>query len=456
AAERARLCPSELGLDLTHHVDLVIGDYNYVFDPSMALRRHFGEDDARGWIVVVDEVHQLMDRVREALSPGIDAALAREATARLWAAGSEFAPYVALALVVGAARSVPGHAEDGLAQVELPVAALRALGEEIDAIGLDYALLTADRPIAPTGDDPWLKLAWQVLRLAAAVDETDVVRVSTVRRAAGDERLGFTCLDPSGWLGPRLGWLGGFVGLSATLGPPEFHRDLLGLDPEKLDVVVVPSPFPPERRKVLIASRVSTAYRDRAEQAEPTAKLLSAAVAEVPGNVAIYFSSFAMLDDLVPRLTLGDRVVVVQRPGMDDALRAAALGRLSEGRPTVLCAVLGGVFAEGIDLPPGALSAVVVVGPALPPIGLERELLKAHYESRFGEGFRYASLVPGTTRVVQAAGRLVRRAEDRGVIVLVDRRFRWRDVRALLPPEWAPEVALDPAAAIRAFFAAEP
>ena len=118
--------------------------------------------------------------------------------------------------------------------------------------------------------------------------------------------------------------------------------------------------------------------------------------------------------------------------------------------------MLGGVFAEGIDLPPGALSLVVVLSPALPPVSLERELLKDHFERRYGQGFLYASVVPGMTRVVQAAGRLHRRPEDRGVILLVDRRFRWREYNALLPPEWRPSFEVEPVPAIGEFFRPDP
>ena len=138
---------------------------------------------------------------------------------------------------------------------------------------------------------------------------------------------------------------------------------------------------------------------------------------------------------------------------MDASTRASWLSRLAAGGdPVVLAAVLGGIFAEGIDLPSGALRAVLVAGPALPPIGLERTLLTQHYDERYGEGFLYASLVPGITRVVQAAGRLIRRPEDRGVVVLVGRRFRWRDTAALLPEWWAPVVVQDPAVEVAAFF----
>ena len=142
----------------------------------------------------------------------------------------------------------------------------------------------------------------------------------------------------------------------------------------------------------------------------------------------------------------------VQERAMSEADRRAWLARLMEGERLVLAAVLGGIFAEGIDLGEGALSGVLVCGPALPPVGLERDLLRNCYEERYGEGFRYASLVPGMTKVVQAAGRLVRTPEDRGVVVLVGRRFRWRDHAELLPEDWSPDIPDDPVAAVRAFW----
>jgi DNA excision repair protein ERCC-2 len=172
----------------------------------------------------------------------------------------------------------------------------------------------------------------------------------------------------------------------------------------------------------------------------------------------VYFSSFAMLQDLSPRMVLLGRRLLLQRPGMSEDDRKALLQNLvrpdDSDRPTVLCAVLGGLFAEGIDLPPGALDAVAIVGPALPPVGLERRLLRESFDERYGQGHRYASLVPGLTKVVQAAGRLVRRADDRGVVLLVGRRFRWRDVQAELPKDWSLEVPEEPAQAVRAFFRA--
>jgi DNA excision repair protein ERCC-2 len=181
--------------------------------------------------------------------------------------------------------------------------------------------------------------------------------------------------------------------------------------------------------------------------------LIGACLSKVPGNVAIYFSSYAMRDDIMARVDLGGRRLLSQPHDLDPSDRDAWLEPLrSSKKPVVLAAVLGGVFAEGIDLPHGALHGVFVVGPGFPPVGLERDLLRAHYESRYGEGHRYASQIPGLTRVTQAVGRLIRRPEDRGIVVLFGRRFRWREVQTLLPEAWGMQIAEDPVRRIEQFF----
>ena len=173
----------------------------------------------------------------------------------------------------------------------------------------------------------------------------------------------------------------------------------------------------------------------------------------VPGNVAVFFSSFAMARDISSRWSLQDRRVLLQESSMAGEQRQQWLDMLGAGKERfVLVAVLGGIFGEGVDLPPHALDAVFVAGPAFPPVGMERDLLREFYESRYGRGFLYASLVPGMTRVVQAAGRLVRGPEDRGVVMLLGQRFLRRDIRALLPEDWRVSVEPSPVAAIEAFF----
>jgi DNA excision repair protein ERCC-2 len=194
-------------------------------------------------------------------------------------------------------------------------------------------------------------------------------------------------------------------------------------------------------------------FKDRKEHAQRTADLVRECVDATPGNVAVYFPSFAMLDDITSRWTDLGESLMVQYPNMSETARADWLDRICEGGPQkVLAAVLGGIFAEGVDLPSGTLSAVVIAGPALPPVGLERDLLQTCYQERYGAGFQYASLIPGMTKVIQAAGRLLRSPEDKGVIVLIGRRFLWRDYVSLLPDWWHVERPDEPVEAIKAFW----
>lgn len=437
------VCPYQLALDASAEVDVVVGDLNYVFSPEVMLKRHFGED-AQDWIVVADEAHQVVDRVREALSPALPEALALRALEGLRPAVLRAAASSALALLRAAERA--GAARDGSAVVAVHRPSWVQLAERFDQLTVDYA-----RQLQTPGD-PWLELAWAVARwvrrLVAAGEETLTLADST----PGREGLRLLCLDPSAWLAERHRRLGGLIATSATLRPAKFYQDLLGIDPNQSHHLSLASPFPAERRPVFVVPTLSTAWRDRVAAAPATAALISALVAATPGNTAVYFSSFAMLDDIMRRVEMGGRELLVQRPSMSEDARRRALDALSQGGPKVLAAVLGGVFAEGIDTPAGALAAVLIVGPALPPVGLDRDLLRAHYQARYGAGFHYAMLIPGMTRVIQAAGRLVRRMDDRGVVVLIDERFQKNEYSAMLPESWSVQTPADPVAAVRAFW----
>jgi len=453
------VCPYQVAADAARNADLVIGDYNYAFDPDLGGQSLFGESLER-WILVVDEAHQLVERARGYGSPAIDGALAERAHDALLATPG-YERFAALARqVLSAIDQALDHPRTpwrrGEAELYLDGRPWTRLADSIDEVAADYALLELDRPAFPPGEvDAWKETARAVLRLRDGIDRAGAETVSLGRKGRGfGVRL--LCLDPSGFTGPRFKRLGGAVLCSATLSPPQFYKDLLGLGTRTAEQAI-PSPFPVEHRPVVVAPRVSTRFKDRQAHAPRTAQLLQDLALAVPGNVAIYTPSFAMLDDLVGRMDLGDRPVLHQRPGASDAERQATLDALrSATEPTVLAAVLGGVFAEGVDLPGGALQAAIIVGPALPPVGLERDLLRAFYEERYGAGYAYASLIPGMTRVVQAAGRVVRGPQDRGVVVLVGQRFRWRDHAALLPEDWPVQVPTEPVSVVSSFFSGEP
>lgn len=453
-AEEARadvLCPYELALDWAGRVDLVVGDLNQALSPDATVRRLFSGD--RPWVLVVDEAHQLPERAVEWGSPSLPIALAD--------AVLEDPDRPGWGALVALARAVRDEVEEaGLRGVEpltdcllveLDVARWTDLRDRVDEVGLDHARLRLAVPEDDAeGDDPWLGLARAVFAFTEALERAGEETVALWT----PEGLRLCCRDPSRVLGPRFAAVHASVHLSATLAPAWFHRERCGLDPARTDERVVASPFPPEHRGVVVVPGVSTTFRHRERDRARVAAVLDELVAAVPGNVALWFGSYEHLRQVVAACAFPpDRVLVVQDADATDADRAAVLDRLvAGGPPVVLAAVLGGSFAEGVDLPGGALRAAVVVGPALPPPSTERALRQAWYEQRWDEGFDLAYVVPGMVRVVQAAGRVVRGPEERGVVALVCERFLRHQYARWLPADWTVHRARRPGPWVRAFF----
>jgi len=282
--------------------------------------------------------------------------------------------------------------------------------------------------------------------------EETVAIWSEGRRGASPAGLRLLCRDPSGLLGPFFEQLAASVCMSATLDPPDFHQAMLGLSDARRLEARFPSPFPPENRRVLVVPTISTEYRKRERDRAATADLINEVIAAVPGNLAIFFPSFAFKRQIESLIDTGDRPVLVQGRSMGEAARAEVLDTLAKGEGHVFMGVLGGIFAEGIDLPGDGLHAAVIVGPALPQANLARRLLQQWFQERYGHGFRYAWLVPGMSKVVQAAGRVIRTPEDRGAIILLGRRFLQRDYQGLFPEDWVAQRTASPGEALEGFW----
>ena len=245
------------------------------------------------------------------------------------------------------------------------------------------------------------------------------------------------CKDPSRRLGERLDACYGAVGMSATLVPLTFYRDVLGFDRDRTRLAALASPFPKEHRRVLVVPDVSTRYRHRARSYEPVARAIEHVVAARRGNYFVFFPSFAYLEAVAPHIATDAAIVVRQERSMPERDRAQLLERLrDERRGHVVLAVQGGIFAEGVDYPGGMLIGVIVVGPGLPRVSFEQDLMRAYFDERYEMGFEYAYLYVGMNRVVQSVGRLIRSEHDTGVAVLVGQRFATPLYAELLPPDW--------------------
>lgn len=446
------VCPHALAMETARRCDVVVGDYNYAFDPDVKL----GLFDDGPWVLVVDEAHNLVGRARDYGSGTLSAREAEAVADHLRDLDEVLEPYAVLCEQAGelirdsAMRIEPGARRRGSeVVVDPPRGALRNLRDQVEELALEYAL-AAEGGV----EDPYTAWSWGLLRFVQRLESAgeETVHIYAEERGAGPT-LRMACLDPSAAMGPLLDHFRASVLMSATLRPAEFHRDLLGLAGDRLQVHEAPSPFPPEHREVVLATRISTAWKDRAAHRTRTAQVIQAVIDAVPGNLAVYYSSFDFMASLIQLLDPEGREVLVQERGMNDAAREALVETLiGEGAPRVLHAVTGGILAEGVDWPGGVLQAVVVVGPALPGVSLERGLHQEWCELQYGRGFEYAYWVPGMSRVVQAAGRVIRSPDERGVVVLVGRRFGWREPLALMPGDWTPRKAIEPHTEVQAFF----
>lgn len=465
AGVRHRVCPHEIALALSETRELVVGDYNYVFDPGVRIRRLFVEGDPAEWVVVVDEAHNLPPRARGWFSETLsheDLALAEEALAQRIAGGDLFHGGAlqqacrGLLKAVGRLRvwmdgfeeMLDGDFEfqrDPERQVFGAVFDLTAL-EEIRGHWerhLVAYLLTSVLNGIVQARDPLLDFHRRLERfaeLAARPGEAmhRVIRVEAPGRGAaglplvaGGATLVFEvlCSWAGDWLGEQLARFGASVLFSATLKPWDWNLRELGLAGDaRATTLEAASPFPPGNRNLVIHEGLSSRWKDRRRGLPALARLVEGVFARVGGTTAVFLPSFAYLRDLRERLSPG-LPLLVHDGSLEPALREALLKRLQQGGPWLLLTVMGGVFAEAVDYPGRMLECAVVVGPGLPQISHERELARLYYEGRGESGFDNAYRLPGLTRVLQAAGRVIRRPEDRGsILLLCDRFSEWENL----------------------------
>ena len=449
-AERHAVCPFELSLDAAAWADVVICDYNYVFDPVVRLERLSAPPFKRVGLLV-DEAHQLGDRVRGMLSTSLERAALKRALAEApsWLGKPLRAVDRALLKLRREARSAAAQCRDSEGipggdpnseehRIPQPSALLRALERLLAAAS------EADLGPYPATRD-FLFDCFRFQEGSGWHDPENYCHLLAATRRNIEARM--VCLSPADHIDTVLRRYNGAVRFSGTVSPLPLFQVMHGQDASSragrvrldwgrnLGVFIVPD--------------VSTYYRDRADSRDALAAVVGAVTSAAPGNYLVAFPSFAYLDLVVSRLGAcnpGSMEIIAQRPGMTDAEKQAFIQRLStrDGTPAgngapaasrIGAAVMGGMFAESVDFDGGALSGVIVVGVGLAPQSLERDLIG----ERFGpDGFDVAYRQPGMTRVAQAAGRAVRGAGDAGVVVLIDPRFPRNDWGAFFPPYWQP------------------
>src|SRR5215210_5028297 len=398
SARANEVCPFEVSLELTGRVQVTICDYNYAFDPYVALTAFGPEQDLSDIVLVIDEVHNLVDRGRGYYSPELSAQAARRAGAALGRWGGPI-HFRIENLCLKLASLIESAVEDALEEgpggdraVEYPIPEdhFWRLRPELDAAFVDYLEHQREtKTFHP--DDPFVGLYFDFLRFLNGLAMSDAAFSQCAEVRKGDARVKILCKDPSRFLGSVLQRTHATVGLSATLSPPEFYTGLLGFEAGRTAFVEIPNPFPLENRRVVIDPTVATTWKARPQNYQRIADRLAAFADAVPGNCLALFPSYAFLSEVTGRMRLRNKRPLIQRQADSDkerdlilqALRSAVFGDV------LLVAVAGEV-----------LKAVAVIGPCLPALTLEQELLKGYYQERFDRGFEYSFVVPGMTRVV--------------------------------------------------------
>ncbi|WER49873.1 ATP-dependent DNA helicase [Cupriavidus sp. WKF15] len=436
-ARTHEVCPYYLAQEMIRWSDLVVADYNYYFDRSAMLYALAALNEWRV-SVLVDEAHNLVERGRAMYTATLDHAAFR-----------------------GVRLSAPGTLKRDMNRVYRQWNALARSGEAayetcdeepaafIEALARLCTAIIDDMSEHPQRHDVTLERfyfdAMHFLRLSEQMTEYggkhslfDITRAPR-HRSGVDAALCVRNLLPAPYLAPRFAGAHSTTLFSATLQPADYYRNLLGV-PGSAVWVEVPSPFQAEQLDVRVARHISTRYAHRQRSLPAIVALMADQFAQRPGNYLAFFSSHdylqqaaALLAELHPGIPTWS-----QARGMTEAGQAAFLDAFAPGGRGIGFAVLGGVFSEGVDLPGDRLIGAFVATLGLPQVNPVNEQLRERMEAAFGagHGYDYAYLYPGLRKVVQAAGRVIRTREDRGVVWLIDDRYARPEVQDMLPAWW--------------------
>ncbi|UWV45946.1 ATP-dependent DNA helicase [Acetivibrio thermocellus] len=437
-AKAHRVCPFELALDLTIWADAVICDYNYVFDPRVYLKRFFS--DAGGdYIFLVDEAHNLVDRAREMFS----AQLSKKSFLKLKKAMKEESPKISKTLqklntfMLGM-KKLCGDNDYFVSkeeQSEIYLLLRRLIGECEEYL--------TDRAKNGIENEDLLQLYFDALMYVRIAEFYDDRYVTFVEKSDNDVRIKLFCIDPSHLLSEALKRGKAAVFFSATLLPLSYFKEVLGGGPDDY-TMCLDSPFEVNNRCLMIADRISTRYQDRGKSCDEVVQCIKSIVCAKKGNYIAFFPSYQYMNMIYELFEkeCGDIKLYVQSSSMTEKEREDFLERFkADPQETVLgFCVLGGIFSEGIDLRDDRLIGAIIVGVGLPQICIERDIIRDYYQNKNRLGFEYSYMYPGMNKVMQAAGRVIRSENDKGVILLIDDRFTNPSYLALFPNEWFPYI----------------
>ena len=439
-AAKHQVCPFELSLDMSLFADAVICDYNYVFDPRVYLKRFFADGlGKRDYVFLIDETHNLLDRGREMYS----AALNKDSFLSTKRLVKELSPRIAKLLdkcnkeLLVMKRQCESYRREE--EIDSFVRMLNHLYAAIDDFLDEHDTFPNKKELL----DFYFEAA-HFLNIYEIMDENYVVYSQLLDN--GDFMLKLFCVNPARNLRQCMHKGRSTILFSATLLPIQYYKKLLGGEPTDYEVYAK-STFDEKKKALFIANDVTSKYARRSEREFlRIAEYIYEVVRQRHGNYMVFLPSHLFLEQVYRCFMEGYYQAdfmecIVQEDYMSEAKREEFLLRFhqeaADASVLIGFCVMGGIFSEGIDLKRDSLIGAVIVGTGIPQVGCERELLKQHFDAQGENGFDYAYRYPGMNKVLQSAGRVIRTAEDIGVVALLDERFLEPQYRRMFPREWS-------------------
>lgn len=455
-ARKHRVCPFELSLDVATWCDNILCDYNYVFDPNVYLKRFFQDSSKEKYLFLVDEAHNLVDRSREMYS----ATLYKEDILAVKKIMKPHNQAIARTLDKCNKAMLDFKRECENYSVCESVGVLTFYLMRLVSQMEEFFEKPREFPDKKTVLDFYFELR-NFVNIYDLVDENYVIYDEM--QEDGRFMIKLFCVDPSKNLQKCIDKSVSTIFFSATLLPINYYKRLLSTKEDNY-AIYAQSTFDETQRLLAFGRDVSTKYTRRGPaEYEKIARYIRAAIRSKKGNYMVFFPSYKMMQDVYDVFVHVEResdtrngvavsdeqniaeesleeslTIIMQHSNMNEAEREEFLQAFEQedGGTLVAFCVMGGIFGEGIDLKNDRLIGAVIVGTGLPQISNEREILKQYYDKQGLSGFDYAFRYPGINKVLQAAGRVIRTQEDRGIIVLLDERFLQSDYNALYPREW--------------------
>lgn len=444
-SESHKVCPFEFALDISLFCDVIIGDYNYAFDPAVYLKRFFAEQMGK-YIFLMDEAHNFIDRARDMFSASIEKTafldlrkLIKSAIKDHTMIPKELSDVLKSIGHVNAGflKLKPEQAEIEFSQKALPenlVKAIRGFIENSDYYFSEYP--NANEEVFYQDLLSLYFEAHAFIRIAELYDERYTMLGYQYDK---NLRVKLFCIDPSALVKDALSRCTSLIAFSATLIPASYYISMMG-GLEDAVYLMLDSPFNPERLKVMIDSSVSTRYSHRQRSIDRVVQRIHSAVSSKNGNYIAFFPSYEYMNQIYEEFSKAYEEIecIVQERSFTELQREDFLKQFVDQNTHVMVgfAVMGGAFSEGIDLKGDRLSGAIIATVGLPGISYELDLIMEYFNNEGKNGFDYAYRYQGMNKVMQSAGRVIRTSSDKGFILLLDDRFLEASYQNLMPREW--------------------